>query len=452
MRHFKMRKVSRSLAVLLLSSLVLLLTACLGSRIGFQGQLTDPAGNPVPDGTYEITVRFYDSETGGTSIFTQTDTVQVENGLVNMDIEDFPPHIFSGEVSATEDTLFMEISIEGETLSPRRKVSGAAFAHALVPGSGIIGPRHDLDNVTDGGYGAALQVVNNQEPFNNPGFGISAQAANAGLYSDNLAGSGDNTFSPSVNPEDNPDIILGGEYLSDGSGSTSIDTFGGPGVLATDPDLSDSDLHFRSNDEIWLYKDYDDNDASEFRIYDGGTDDMQAVLSNNGDWSVDGTVTTGGADFAELIDVEGNEADYEPGDVLVISDDQDRAVELATSAYSSRVIGVYSALPGFVGGGPRPDERIAQEEALRQEDGLGPEAMISYKTSDGAVEVAIAGIVPVKVSLENGPIQRGDLLTTSNIPGHAMKATDPLPGTILGKAMGRLETETGVIEMLVLLQ
>jgi hypothetical protein len=71
---------------------------------------------------------------------------------------------------------------------------------------------------------------------------------------------------------------------------------------------------------------------------------------------------------------------------------------------------------------------------------------------DGAIEVAIAGIVSVKVSAENGPIQRGDLLTTSNTPGHAMKATEFIPGTILGKAMGTLDSGTGVIEVLVLLQ
>jgi hypothetical protein len=50
------------------------------------------------------------------------------------------------------------------------------------------------------------------------------------------------------------------------------------------------------------------------------------------------------------------------------------------------------------------------------------------------------------------PIHPGDLLTTSDMPGYAMKATDPKIGTILGKAMGTLESGTGVIEVLVTLQ
>jgi hypothetical protein len=62
-------------------------------------------------------------------------------------------------------------------------------------------------------------------------------------------------------------------------------------------------------------------------------------------------------------------------------------------------------------------------------------------------------MVPVKVSAENGPIQPGDLLTSSVTPGHAMRAgVDPPIGTIIGKAMQALETGTGVIQMLVVLQ
>jgi hypothetical protein len=70
----------------------------------------------------------------------------------------------------------------------------------------------------------------------------------------------------------------------------------------------------------------------------------------------------------------------------------------------------------------------------------------------GMVPVALLGIVPTKVSAENGPIQRGDLLVTSTTPGHAMRADDPPPGTVLGKALEALESGTGVILVLVTLQ
>ncbi len=115
---------------------------------------------------------------------------------------------------------------------------------------------------------------------------------------------------------------------------------------------------------------------------------------------------------------------------MVISATQDRTVELSTEPYSTAVIGVYSTDPAFMGGG-------------------------RYLDDDGNTDmlpIGIVGIVPVKVSAENGPIRRGDMLTTSSIPGHAIRATEFVPGSILGKAMGELEDGTGVIEVVLLLQ
>jgi hypothetical protein len=70
------------------------------------------------------------------------------------------------------------------------------------------------------------------------------------------------------------------------------------------------------------------------------------------------------------------------------------------------------------------------------------------------IPMAMIGIVPTKVTTENGPIRRGDLLVTSSRLGYAMKGTDRsrLVGAVIGKAMGSLETGTGVIEVLVTLQ
>jgi hypothetical protein len=58
------------------------------------------------------------------------------------------------------------------------------------------------------------------------------------------------------------------------------------------------------------------------------------------------------------------------------------------------------------------------------------------------------------VSAENGPIRRGDLLVTSSTVGYAMKGTDRsrLTGAVIGKALGTLDSGTGVIEVVVTLQ
>jgi hypothetical protein len=93
-------------------------------------------------------------------------------------------------------------------------------------------------------------------------------------------------------------------------------------------------------------------------------------------------------------------------------------------------MGVYSTKPGVLG---------------RHQEGA--------KAAD-EIPMAMVGIVPAKVSAENGSIHRGDLLVTSSTPGYLMKGTDRtrMLGAVVGKALGRLDTGTGVIEVGVTLQ
>ena len=73
------------------------------------------------------------------------------------------------------------------------------------------------------------------------------------------------------------------------------------------------------------------------------------------------------------------------------------------------------------------------------------------ETAANEIPLAIVGIVPCKVSAENGPIQPGDLLVTSSTPGHAMKGTDRtrMLGAVVGKALEPLNEGNGIIQVLV---
>ncbi len=68
------------------------------------------------------------------------------------------------------------------------------------------------------------------------------------------------------------------------------------------------------------------------------------------------------------------------------------------------------------------------------------------------VPVAFSGIVQCKADASAGPIAVGDLLTTSPTPGHAMRASNPAPGTVVGKALEPLASGTGLIKVLVMLR
>jgi hypothetical protein len=155
----------------------------------------------------------------------------------------------------------------------------------------------------------------------------------------------------------------------------------------------------------------------------GGIRNMR--LDGGGNLFVRGTVNPGGADFAEMLPAK---AGLEPGDVLAIG--PDGQLTLSTAAYQKTLAGVYSTKPGLVGGAP---------------DG---------ESTEGKVPLAIAGVVPVKVTNENGPVEPGDMLTSSSMPGHAMRASDERirVGVILGKALEPLAGSSGIVRALVVLQ
>lgn len=66
------------------------------------------------------------------------------------------------------------------------------------------------------------------------------------------------------------------------------------------------------------------------------------------------------------------------------------------------------------------------------------------------------GVVPTKVTAENGAIATGDLLVSSSTAGRAMKGTDRarMVGAVIGKALDPLPAAKmeGVIQVLVTLQ
>lgn len=140
---------------------------------------------------------------------------------------------------------------------------------------------------------------------------------------------------------------------------------------------------------------------------------------------------TGGADLAERFQIS-NDTQVEPGTLLVIDTANPGQLVASHRAYDSRVAGVASGA-----GGVKPGLTLHQEGVM-----------------EGDTEVAIAGRVYVKAEANSAPIRPGDLLTTSDLPGHAMKATDRerAYGAVIGKAMTGLESGTGLVLVLLNLQ
>ncbi len=163
-----------------------------------------------------------------------------------------------------------------------------------------------------------------------------------------------------------------------------------------------------------------------------GTDAPSATLDVAGTTRTNVLVIDAGSDLAEPFDINGAEI-VESGMVVAIDPDNPGQLRLATAAYDRTVAGVVSGA-----GGINPGLILQQEGSV----------------AAGEHPVALSGRVYVYADATNGAIAPGDLLTTSDTPGHAMKVTDHAlaQGAILGKAMSRLADGTGLVLVLVTLQ
>lgn len=161
-----------------------------------------------------------------------------------------------------------------------------------------------------------------------------------------------------------------------------------------------------------------------------GTGAPAAELDVRGNTRTCVLTITGGCDLAEPFDT--TTAGIPPGSVVVIDPSQPGKLKLSEKPYDRKVAGVVSGANGV-----NPGITLSQSGVI-----------------EGGINVALTGRVYVQADASNGSIEPGDLLTTSDTPGHGMKVTDyaKAQGAIIGKAMSCLENGRGLVLILVNLQ
>jgi hypothetical protein len=131
-----------------------------------------------------------------------------------------------------------------------------------------------------------------------------------------------------------------------------------------------------------------------------------------------------GADLAEQIL---SKERLKPGDLVEVDLDNPKQYRKTRTAYGQAVAGVITTQPGV---------------------------LIAVSKQAARAALALMGRVPVKATIENGPIYPGDLLVSASRPGYAMRCISVkfCEGAILGKALEALNQnqETGLITMLVM--
>jgi hypothetical protein len=159
-------------------------------------------------------------------------------------------------------------------------------------------------------------------------------------------------------------------------------------------------------------------------------DCSRETLTITGNLTMGGDISLRNADCAEDFDVSEAET-IEPGTVMALGEGE--VLRQSRQAYDKCVAGVVSGAGDYKPGIVFDKQRSSRSDRK---------------------PIALLGKVFCKVDASYAPIEVGDLLTTSNTLGHAMKATDPLKafGAVIGKALRPLRNGRGLIPILIALQ
>jgi hypothetical protein len=400
----------------------------------YQGILTDSDGNPISGESRTITFRLFDSITGGTLLWNQTTPITTDgNGYFSANL---------GNLSLPfDEDYFLELQIQGEQpMTPRQMMGMSGFA-----------ARADTSQYAESSPGGSdgAWIVDGEDIYRiegTVGIGTSSQTtAKVYIYPDT------NSYSPAVYIVTRAIPFQFREYGMEGRGrlwrmplasgnirfdvsinGTNFDSYATPLTLTKEGKAQVRNLGIYGD----AYNFHEIRHESQT-----GWLEIDPIGSNgtkfNGSIEVDGTATTGvleitgGADIAEPFPMSSSDG-LLPGSVVIIDEDNPGQLTLSSQPYDRRVAGIISGA-----GGINPGLTVTQEDMM-----------------DGDQNVALSGRVYALATASNGTIKPGDLLTTSDIPGHAMKVTDydRAHGTVIGKAMSALDKREGLVLVLVNLQ
>jgi hypothetical protein len=389
----------------------------------YDGQLQDAAGNPL-NGAVDLTFRLYRQAEGGRPIwseaYTGPDAVAVSGGAF---------HVLLGSRTPLDPaqllgSLFLEIEVNGETLSPREPFEAGGWAPASCPEANCTCDSLTVNlnaNLTDGNITEVNRIQGDQEYIDfltgaNAArgirvgeLGIDSVYSNADSKLDALGG---NSLWVKDKLQTGSSLTVGGAVTINGTGQSIV-------TNPLDVTVSGAALRF-GQDSTWLG--IDDNEIATY----GGALNLQASgatervvihtsLDVDGPASINGTLDMLGhgiANCGALVEANlqtpaelaaGKSERFEEGDLLCWGLDR---LERCTVA----------------------GDRLVQAVA------------------DAQGRPIVLGAEVVKVL---GPVRRGDILVASEVPGYARVDNDPAPGSAIAQALVDFEGDRGLIKAMI---
>lgn len=448
----------------------------------YQGQIMDTSGNPINNAAMPMSFRLYNVLSGGAACWSENQSVNIQNGQFNVLIG----QVNAISASCLSGDVYLEIVVNGETLTPRELLTSAAHAVEAdtLPHEATT---RGLLNIASGPDGEGGQIRLLQGSSGND-WNIDNRLGTFRLFHD-----GQIYFS--VKPDGTVDL-----------NDHQIENFGG--LISSRPNtvLENDAGSFRmiASDSLHLFIDSNNNQGDQaFTVNTNNTyfgsglqylfrvDETKETtvfgfldIQGMGNASMEiGQVTSGGNMYLdltqgsaivmrdrtvspsrEMLNVKSN------GNTVIYGNLDIRGSCVAST--TSDMNGVVSEIDSTCTGGNistgaiietnlQTPEEIQSDTIERFELGdllcwaTDVEQLEKCDTANDRLVMAVAnhngkpvvmGAEPIKVI---GPVLAGDILVTSDVPGYAMVNNNPAPGTVIGQALEDFNGESGLIKAMI---
>jgi hypothetical protein len=437
--------------------------------ISYQGILTDN-GSPKPDGDYTIEFSLYEVNSGGQAIWNEIKTLTINNGLLSTYLGDTSPF---GLNVKFDKPYWLGIKVGNEAELPQRiaitsagysftalRADTALYSYGTVSsgpinittdGNAVVGNSTNSRGIWGISKNFHAVIGEASAPQMNGVWGLNDNAQGSGVYGSSANGNG--VFGAGgqhgvwgFTPQDYGIGVLGTSFYYGVKGSAAgtngaIGVWGEAtsnindvrGVYGTSISPAGNGIvgeNFATTGSgrgIWGLSHSPDGVG----VFGNNTDPNGWAGYFTGKVAVKTLQINGGSDMAEPFDISSEEL-IEPGTVMSIDESNPGKLIESCIEYDNKVAGIVSGA-----GGIKPGITLHQDGIL-----------------EGSTLIAISGRVYCKAEALSNSIEVGDLLTSSNIPGFAMKASDKNieQGAVIGKAMTPLKAGKGLVLVLVNLQ
>ncbi len=436
----------------------------------YQGQLVDVSGVPITNPATSMVFRLYPAPSGGSACWSESRTVDVRNGVFN---------VLLGQMTALDSNClrsdaYLELVVGSETLTPRERLASvvhAVEASTLPNGAVTQGSLNVSGNVLAAGSltvptlsGTAKWVLTGNKPESvmyghslTGAFGTTTQWDSDYLFTglwdrgsnrkDAVISWGDDTndslrFLHGIAAESAPREVMSYDAIEGlkvvGGFEVGLqDSGGGRLIVANNPGDNKIFIEAFSSDMS--------GSASEVLItgkWAGSMPQLSLVADN--------TSIRGNAEIHGNLDLRGT-------CTAALSTPSERGNDLI--AHEECSVGSITSGAYVEANLMTVEERAAQAKSPFSEGDVlcwGDEDRLTLCKSQGdrlVMAVATTDGKPIVLGAERikvlGPVQKGDYLVASDVPGYAMATHTPSFGIVIAQALESFDGEQGLIKAMI---